>query len=61
MRYPNIEEQRIKDKIATREKQIRMLAAGGIEAVMQQLHEEIAELRTYLQDLEQDACCSKTG
>jgi len=43
------------DKIATREKQIRMLAAGGIEAVMQQLHEEIADLRAYLKDLERKA------
>jgi len=60
MRYPNPQKQQIVDKIERREKQIRMLAAGAIEAVMQQLHEEIADLRAYLKDLERSPESSKT-
>lgn len=47
-RYPNAQEQQLVDKIATREKQIRMLSAGGVQAVIQQLRDEITELQTYL-------------
>lgn len=55
MRYPTVQEKQLVDKIATREKQLKMLAAGGVQAVMQQLGDEIAQLKdalTFLHNLQ---------
>jgi hypothetical protein len=49
--YPNSLEEQLRRRIEKLQHQIRMLRAGAIEAIINQMYEEIREIRAQLEQL----------